>query len=146
MTNFSVSLGRRVKGRWYIFIISIYLIIAHVAVKTLPFPWIKIYMNRKHNPKPMSKEKRNAHIRGTQWCLLKAEKHLPLKIQCFARALAACTMLRKVGIPTRIHYGIVRKPEGIKTHAWLSCERVGIIGHEIACEFNELFIFPEKKI
>ncbi len=47
---------------------------------------------------------------------------------CLARALAAQTLLRRRGLPSRVHVGFLRGAGPGRGHAWLECEGEVVVG------------------
>jgi hypothetical protein len=80
------------------------------------------------------------HIAGS---IASAARHLPFESSCLVRAAAAHTMLRRRGVPHRLHLGAVSgQQQAAETHAWLSAGEVRVSGYPLPAGMVELGCFP----
>ncbi|HEY0012860.1 MAG TPA: lasso peptide biosynthesis B2 protein [Allosphingosinicella sp.] len=70
-------------------------------------------------------------------------RRAPWRVVCFQQALALQILLRRRGIASRLHYGIVQE-DALKAHVWLSVDGETVIGAEEAPRFAEIACFPPR--
>jgi hypothetical protein len=58
-----------------------------------------------------------------------------IKPGCLPRALAACVMLRRRGIPNRLRLGVAREGESLTAHAWIEVGKENVVGETEADRF-----------
>lgn len=57
-----------------------------------------------------------------------AASFLP-RTRCLPKALAAQALVRRLGLPSRLHVGFLRTAQGaVRGHAWLECEGEVVVG------------------
>lgn len=78
-----------------------------------------------------------------RWAVLVVARHAPIRFVCFPQCLAASALLRRRGIPSRLHYGVTRNGEKLETHTWLEACGEILIGGEVAREFSTLAVYGE---
>ena len=124
-----------------------WLTIARIALKFVPFPSIGRYLGTLRppaEPLPPASDEQRLRVRHVGWAVNTAGSHLPVEMVCLPRALAGWQMLHRRGIPSRLHFGAVkeRKPDaGLQTHAWLSTPGVQVTGYPAAFDCVELGFF-----
>jgi len=114
--------------------------LAQSAVACLPIRWVlRARSNRSVEAEPSTNDqdeaKRIAHAMG------RVERRLPWRSPCLARALAARFMLRRRGVASVLHFGVVlsQGPDRSMTaHAWLTVGPVGVVGVAEAEGFSEI--------
>jgi hypothetical protein len=71
--------------------------------------------------------------------VLAVSRHAPVRFVCFPQALAAHAMLRRRGIPSRLHYGVRRSADGqLRAHTWLEADGRTILGGETSALFSHI--------
>ncbi len=91
-------------------------------------------------PSGPEREKLRQDIR---WAIERASRLLPGKTVCFPRGIAAQIMCRKRGINTILWYGAKVSPvTGLTAHVWVQDGSEGIVGHQVAREYQILASFP----
>jgi len=109
----------------------IWLVLAHIAVKTLPGPRLTRMLGR---PTPAASQSPEGRPSYSAWrvghAITRAAEVLPWHPVCLAQALAARGMLRRRGIRSRSHLGITAR-EPFEAHAWVSVEGHVVVGGPI---------------
>ena len=71
--------------------------------------------------------------------VLTVSRNAPLRFVCFPQALAGHAMLRRRGIPSRLHYGVRRSADGqLRAHTWLEAAGQTILGGETSALFAQM--------
>ncbi len=69
-------------------------------------------------------------------------RFLPIKIKCFARALAARRILKKQNIPSTIYFGVAKDSNSkMIAHAWLRSGDIIVTGKEEMGRFTSILFF-----
>lgn len=147
------------------------LILARLALRVIPFRWLTSYFTRPaerpeasyarresiwkaslsksytpHKEKITDDERKRLR-EETQWLISEAAWFLPGETACFARAIAAQSILRRLGIGTTMYYGAAtRLPDGLTAHVWLQDGAEGVIGHDTAQRYRILARYPDKSL
>jgi len=80
-----------------------------------------------------------------QWLINEAAGFLPGETTCFVRAIAAQSILRRLGMGTTLYYGAATLPDsGLTAHVWLQDGTAGIIGHDMPRHYHILARYPDK--
>ncbi len=155
--------------RRYLIETMLYLFLARLALRVIPFRWLTLYFERPAEPpeatyarreqiwKSSSPKRYTPHKdkiagderkrlrEGMQWLINEAAWFLPGETSCFARAIAAQSILRRLGVGTTLFYGVVMLPgSGLTAHVWLQDGAAGIIGHDTAQYYHILARYPDK--
>ena len=79
-----------------------------------------------------------------EWAIEAASRHMPLRIVCLQKGLAAQRMLRTAGIDARLHYGARHEPASrdLKAHVWVTVAGRPVIGGEEAVGFATVATLP----
>jgi hypothetical protein len=145
------------------------LILARLALRVVPFSWLTSYFKRPAELPEASyarreriwrssslgtyaprKEKITGDERkrlreGIQGLINDAAWFLPGETACFARAIAAQSILRRLGIGTTLYYGAATHfTGGLTAHVWLQDGAVGVIGYDTAQRYHILARYPDK--
>ena len=75
--------------------------------------------------------------------IARVARHMPFRAVCLQQGFAALLMLRRRGLPARVHLGAAR-PAGSTTlaaHAWSCCGDVPVTGAENAAGFAPIAVF-----
>ena len=103
---------------------------------------VKTYTAEKNT---VSDGERKCLCAGIPTLINEAAFFLPRETTCFARAIAAQIILRRLGISTTMVYGAAKKPNtGLTAHVWLRTGTEGVIGHETAEEYHVLATYPPE--
>lgn len=65
----------------------------------------------------------------------RAVKATPFKTKCLQQAMAGKILLNKQGVPSTIYFGVSKKDQNLKAHAWLKVGDVFITGERGHKEF-----------
>jgi hypothetical protein len=123
----------------------LYLIWARALLLIFPFRVLTRVFNRLPSsalmrPDPTGRERLRRNI---GWAIERAAVHLPGANTCFPQAMAAQAMCRHHGIAAVLYYGAARLAEsGLAAHAWVLDRTDGVIGHQIAADYQVLARFP----
>lgn len=72
---------------------------------------------------------------------------VPWKSRCYDRAVAVCMMLRLLGIPGTVYFGIRKSPDAeLSAHAWVRSGSFTVAGAEGSEDYTVLYSgsFPER--
>jgi transglutaminase superfamily protein len=76
------------------------------------------------------------------WAVGASARRLPCECRCLAQALTARLLLAQRKIPTTLHIGVRRMPEGaLDSHAWLCAGDVCVTGAPAHREFQTIAVF-----
>lgn len=130
---------------------TVWLTVARIALKVVPFPRIGRYLGKLESPSPempFASEEIQLQARTIGWAVNAVGAHLPVEMVCLPRALAGWQMLHRRGIASRLHFGAMRErhPETgeLQTHAWLTAPGARVTGHPVAHECVELGYFARS--
>jgi len=102
------------------------LALASLAIRLLPFRWLVRLMGRTDPSLSRSwsdpLDVRRAVERGS--------RRLPWRTLCFQEGLTAHWMLRRRGLPSRLHYGIRQQAGSLTAHVWVDVKGLAVIGEE----------------
>ena len=74
-----------------------------------------------------------------------AARRLPWRAVCFQKGLATHWMLRRRGIPSKLHYGVSQTARpALSAHVWVSVNNTIIIGGDAADAYACLATFPAQ--
>ena len=119
------------------------LLAARVALALIPVRHVIAWKQRPLGPafpapQAVAEAARVAHA------VLTVARYSPIRFVCFPQCLAAASLLRARGIPSRLHYGVARSPKpGAKliTHTWLEAAGQIVIGGEVAADYRTLAVY-----
>jgi hypothetical protein len=75
------------------------------------------------------------------WSVRAVAARAPFRAKCLQQAVALQRMLRRRGLPGRLHYGIANAPL-LEAHAWVTLDGRMLIGGEEARRFQEVASWP----
>ena len=71
-----------------------------------------------------------------------AANNVPWRSDCFPKAIAARTLLKRAGLASTIHLGVQKDGEGdLAGHAWLTCGDTVVTGGEDIDRYTEMHRF-----
>jgi hypothetical protein len=110
------------------------------ALRLLParriFSWLQRPQRRAPAVEPA------AYARRVRWAVVTAAHHSPFEMVCFPQAIAAALLLRRQGIASVLHYGVLRdESEALHAHTWLDAAGMTVVGGEAAAEFTPVASF-----
>lgn len=82
-------------------------------------------------------------LKRIRWALYAGSRHLPLRLVCLPRAVAAKAMLDRRHIVSTVHLGVDRDegPDGLVAHAWVTVGDVVVCGREGLPRYTEVARF-----
>ena len=110
---------RRLKFSEWLQLAEAWLTLAWVdlGIRLLPFRYWRRWLAQDAAVQPsQDREQTGALITAAE----RAARHHLLPMNCLRRSLAQQRLLRRRGIPSRLHLGVRKGEEGIEAHAWLS--------------------------
>lgn len=133
--------------------------LARVVILVVPFrvfsSWLGVYSKvNVYTPDITMIQTRKARRLG---CLVRASATVtPWESACFPRALVACFLLRLVGVPYVMHFGLAKNTNSssedpMKAHAWVIAGPVSVTGGEgleysvVASYISPLLLGVESK-
>ena len=124
------------------------LFVARLALRVIPFRRLTPYFERPaQRPQATIADDERKRLREEMpWLINEAAWFLPGETTCFARAIAAQSILRRLGMATTLYYGAATLPDGgLTAHVWLQDGAAGIIGHDTAQRYHILARYPDKE-
>jgi len=146
-----------------------YLLAAQLVLRLIPFRWLTPYFTRPALRPEASYARRmqlgklvaspcdaphEHEISGGERLRLReampqliseAAWFLPGETACFARAITAQALLRRLGVATTLFYGAAMLPDaGLTAHVWLQDGDAGVIGHDTPERYHVLARYPDK--
>ena len=74
----------------------------------------------------------------------RAAARLPWRIVCFPEGLAAHWMLRRRGLPSRVHYGLRQTRAKLSAHVWVTLGEAVVVGEESGDFHTCVAVFPAQ--
>lgn len=120
---------------------AIALVLAWTAIRLLPF---RILMRTTgFGPVPTDRPDAGAIGLAVRHAVKRAARRLPWTIVCFPEGLAAHWMLRRRGLPSRLHYGLRPSVDRLSAHVWVTLDGEVIVGEESGDPHHCVAIFPQ---
>jgi hypothetical protein len=114
------------------------LTLASLAVRLLPFRWLVRTMGRR-DPVRRGAFRDTGSVRRA---VHRASRRLPWRTVCIQQGLAAHWMLRRRGMPAKLHYGIRNGVERLSAHVWVTVEGAAVVGEEHEDPHAPVVCFP----
>lgn len=87
-------------------------------------------------------DEQNIKVQIVEKSMRRVVRFLPMKIKCFARALAARRILKKQNIPSTIYFGVSKNGNNkMIAHAWLRSGGIIVTGKEEIGRFTSILFF-----
>ncbi len=120
-----------------------FLLLSRFLLALLPFRLLTKFMGRLPKKPEVVGPDRERLRSEVSWAVTAAAEHLPIKLACFPRGIAAQAMLRRRRVAAIMYLGVANLPErGLAAHVWVQDGTCGVIGHQIAGEYSVLMRFP----
>ena len=114
---------------------------ASLAIAILPFRMLVRLMGRRVAGNRVPTGESVAEVRAA---VLRVGPHLPWRVVCFQKGLAAHWMLRLRGFPSRLHYGLGLLDKDLSAHVWVTLGDEVVIGEETMAAHTCLAVFPAE--
>lgn len=96
------------------------LVLARVALRVIPFRWLKVYMSRRVRGAEVLGEERVRLRDEVVWAVETGSRHLPGRTVCFPRGITAQAMLRRRSMGVTLVLGAPRIKRGAAVpHVWV---------------------------
>lgn len=115
--------------------------VASLAIAILPFRVLVRLMGRRIAESRAPTSEAIAEVRAA---ILRVGPHLPWRVVCFQKGLAAHWMLRRRGFPSRLHYGLGLFDDDLSAHVWVTLGGKTVIGEETEQAHTCLAVFPAE--
>jgi len=136
----SPRLQRSLAEWWMLGEAGLLLVLARIALKTVPMARIVSWVRRPmHNP--MHSQGPTADLQRVRWAVTAFSRNVPIRLVCFPQALAMHAMLRRRGIASEILYGAARAEGKLTAHAWLRVGERVWLGGEVSSSFSVLDVW-----
>lgn len=113
---------------------------ASAAVRFLPF---RATARLASLPTPKGRRRSpDEAARRIRWAVEAWVRRVPWRAVCFQIGLATHWMLRRRGLPSRLHYGVGQEGEVLKAHVWVTLEGAAVIGGAEAERYACVATFP----
>ena len=118
------------------------LALVSLAIRVLPFRTV-VKAARSGKASPATSAAQNAAIFRCRWAVEKWAGIVPWRTVCFQKGLALHMMLRRRGIGSILHYGVMQnEARGLTAHVWVSEGDRILMGGETAGDYRRLASFP----
>lgn len=117
---------------------TLMLLLAALSLRIVPQRYIFAWLNR--SPRQVSRFAID-EVPWISWAIETVAATNWIRASCLPRALAACAMLRRRGIPNRLLLGVVRDGESLTAHAWVEVGKEKIIGGKESDRFMPIAEF-----
>ena len=122
---------------------GVLLVVMRLALCLLPFPSLMRLVRRLNHPRIEVLASDPLLLDKIAWAVQTSARHVP-KATCLTQALAAQTLLRRLGFRADLHIGVARdSSKQFQAHAWVVSDGKVIIGgveHENYVPFDRLVI------
>jgi hypothetical protein len=119
------------------------LALVSIAIRIAPFRAVVKAASSRRRTKPASTPAARAAVARCRWAVEKWGDRVPWRTVCFQKGLALHMMLRRRGIASVLHYGVMQNAaRGLAAHVWISEGDRLVLGGEIASDYTELARFP----
>lgn len=96
----------------------------------LPFRVVRRWLDRVPSPTIISPPSNSAIVSRIVWAVELTSAYIP-QATCLTQALAAQTLMKRRGYPTRLRLGVIKNDAGkLEAHAWVEWQGKIIIGGE----------------
>ncbi len=117
--------------------------VASIAIRAFPFRKVVGWAADDPDRQEPEREAAEREIARVRWAINALAPRLPWKIVCFQKGLALHRLLRRRGVPTRLHYGIAQDDvRGLRAHVWVTHAGSAVIGGAEAVDYTCLATFP----
>lgn len=120
------------------------LTVAWVAIKLLPFRTVVRTMNYGRAEKERRPSEYGELAAEVRRAVKQATARLPWKIVCFPEGLAVHWMLRRRGVPSRVHYGARLSNAELTAHVWVTVGETIVVGEEMSDFYACVAVFPSS--
>jgi hypothetical protein len=121
---------------------AIWLALAGLALRTLPFSWLAWLAAWPH-PGGRGGDAEDKAAEAIGRAVEVAARRAPWPVLCFEKGLAAHAMLRRRGRPSVLYYGGRMEPgRALTAHVWVELGGQGVVGVREAAGFVVLAAFP----
>ena len=118
------------------------LALVSLAIRLLPFRLV-VKAARGGAASPAATADERTSVIRCRWAVEKWSDRVPWRTVCFQKGLTLHMMLRRRGIASILHYGVMQNRErGLTAHVWVSESDRIIMGGETAADYQELACFP----
>jgi hypothetical protein len=126
----------------------VWLALARLALLVVPFQQLAKRFGKMVPPgagndaQPALSAAQFALAQNISWAITRAARYVPFRAVCLPQAIAAQTMLRRRGIASVMHFGVLKKPgEELAAHAWLNAAQIEVTGYPLEPDYVEMARF-----
>ena len=119
------------------------LTVASAAVRFLPVRRIARLASLRGG-RPRRAASPEAAAKRVRWAVEAWARRVPWRAVCFQIGLAAHWMLRRRGLPSRLHYGVGAPSEELSAHVWVTLDDRPVVGEFEAGLYATLAVFPQS--
>jgi len=126
---------------------AIWLGVARVALRVMPFRWIARFLGKHmaESPDRISLVKKDI-VERVSWGVRTASRHMPWECKCLAQAIAGKGMFNLRGVRSTLYLGVAKDDgEKLRAHAWLRSGDVFVTGGHRTNQFVVVSSFREHK-
>lgn len=124
----------------------LFLVAARIGLVFLPFRRIVLLLNQTPVDNLLENDNSKELVSKIGWAVNAVANHLPIRLVCFPRGLAAHWMLQRRGLASTLYYGISRLPEKqLLAHVWVKHGGQGVVGCDNEADYAVLMHFPGQR-
>jgi hypothetical protein len=113
-----------------------------LAIRLAPFRFV-VKAAKGGDARPATTPEARTAVARCRWAVEKWSERVPWRTVCFQKGLALHMMLRRRGIASILHYGVMQnEARGLTAHVWISESDRIVMGGEIASDYTELARWP----
>ena len=129
----------RLEGRdkWLLLRAAAWLAVARIRLASTPFSTLSERLSVEGDDPAGAPDE--SLLQRIGFAVRVAANHVPWRSDCFPQAIAARTLLKRLGYSSTIHLGVERASEdNIAGHAWLTCSGTVVVGGENLDRYTEI--------
>jgi hypothetical protein len=126
--------------RWLIVRAAYWLLVARILILAIPFQHLAARLSAK--PGGAQPDPDPAILDRIGYAVSVAAARVPWRSDCFPQTIAARMLMKRHGLPSRIHLGVERVgDEDLLGHAWLTCGDELVVGGADLERYTEIHRF-----
>ncbi len=126
---------------------SFYLLAARCLLAIMPFRRLAALLDKELKSDRVPQDIGIEIAEKVKWSIDCASRHLPIRLVCLPRGIAAYLMLRRRRVDIQLYYGISNQIDRLYAgHVWVQYGSFAIIGCEQLEQYTVLLTFPNNRV
>lgn len=126
---------------------SIYLLATRCLLVIMPFRRLAAFLGKELKSDAVPRDIGIEIAEKVKWSIDRASRHLPVRLVCLPRGIAAYLMLRRRRVDIQLYYGISNQIDRLYAgHVWVQYGNLGVIGCEQLEQYTVLMTFPNNRV